>query len=177
MSPASGARFRTVRLWDRYEVLWSSYRLSVRRHPDPWRLGWLSVFLLRFAIHRLLWYLDRSTLAQDTSLSFFSLSVSRYSVSTFTLPDHSLPAAYRKRLRTSTGIERLNEELRRRERVIRIFPNEASMIRLMGAVLMEHHEKWSSVKKYFTMDCYFAEREEARKTALAERIKRVHTIY
>jgi len=74
----------------------------------------------------------------------------------------SLPAAYRKRLRTSNdGIERLNEELRRRERVIRIFPNEASMIRLMGAVLMEHHEKWSSVKKYFTMDCYFAEREEA----------------
>ena len=89
----------------------------------------------------------------------------------------SLPAAYRKRLRTSNGIERLNEELRRRERVIRIFPNEASMIRLMGAVLMEHHEKWSSVKKYFTMDCYFAEREEARKTALADRTKRVHTIY
>ena len=89
----------------------------------------------------------------------------------------SLPAAYRKRLRTSNGIERLNEELRRRERVIRIFPNEASMIRLMGAVLMEHHEKWSSVKKYFTMDCYFAEREEARKTALAERSKRIHTIY
>jgi len=82
-----------------------------------------------------------------------------------------------KQLRTSNGIERLNEELRRRERVIRIFPNEASMIRLMGAVLMEHHEKWSSVKKYFTMDCYFAEREEARKTALAERSKRIHTIY
>jgi len=86
-------------------------------------------------------------------------------------------AAYRKRLRTSNGIERLNEELRRRERVIRIFPNEASMIRLMGAVLMEHHEKWLSVKKYFTMNCYFAEREEARKTAQAERSKRVHTIY
>jgi len=43
--------------------------------------------------------------------------------------------------------------------------------------MMEHHEKWSSVKKYFTMDCYFAEREEARKTAQAERTKRIHTIY
>jgi len=89
----------------------------------------------------------------------------------------SLPAAYRKRLRTSNGIERLNEELRRRERVIWIFSNETSMIRLMGAVLMEHHEKWSSVKKYFTMDCYFAEQEEARKTAQVERSKRVHTVY
>src|SRR5450756_316733 len=90
---------------------------------------------------------------------------------------YALPEPYRIRLRTSNGIERLNEESRRRERVIRIFPNETSMIRLMGSVLMEIHGKWLSVKKYFTMNCYFAEREEARKTAQAERSKRVHTIY
>lgn len=89
----------------------------------------------------------------------------------------SLPKAYRKRLRTSNSIERLNEELRRRERVIRIFPNETSMIRLMGAVLMEHHEKWTSGKKYFTMNEYFEEREEAKKQAIEERSKRVQVIY
>ena len=89
----------------------------------------------------------------------------------------SLPKAYRKRLRTSNSIERLNEELRRRERVIRIFPNETSMIRLMGAVLMEHHEKWTSGKKYFTMNEYFEEREEAKKQATEERSKRVQVIY
>ena len=63
----------------------------------------------------------------------------------------NLPEKYRKRLRTSNSIERLNEELRRRERVIRIFPNEDSLVRLMGAILIEQHEKWSSGKKYFDM--------------------------
>ncbi len=71
----------------------------------------------------------------------------------------SLPQAYRKRLRTTNSIERLNEEIRRRERVIRIFPNEASIERLIGALLMEHHEKWISGKTYFRMDEYFFERE------------------
>lgn len=70
----------------------------------------------------------------------------------------SLPEAYRKRLRTSNAIERLNEELRRRERVIRIFPNEDSLIRLMGAVLIEQHEKWESGKKYFDMATYYQNR-------------------
>jgi putative transposase len=42
-----------------------------------------------------------------------------------------MPLKYRKRLRTTNGVERLNQEIRRRERVIRIFPNEASVIRLM----------------------------------------------
>jgi transposase-like protein len=66
----------------------------------------------------------------------------------------SLPEHYRKRLRTSNCIERLNEEIRRRERVIRIFPNEESLIRLLGALLMEQHEKWISGRKYFDMEEY-----------------------
>ena len=72
----------------------------------------------------------------------------------------SLPARYRKRLRTSNMIERLNGELRRRENVIRIFPNESSLIRLMGALLAEHHESWSSGRAYFNMSTYWQEREE-----------------
>jgi len=66
-----------------------------------------------------------------------------------------LPLKYRKRLRTTNGVERLNEEIRRRERVIRIFPNEASVIRLMGALLMEQSEKWQTGRKYFEMDLYY----------------------
>jgi transposase-like protein len=80
----------------------------------------------------------------------------------------ALPEPYRKRLRTTNSIERVNEELRRRERVIRIFPNGDSQIRLMGALLMEMHEKWVG-KKYFTMECYFEEKEDARKRDQAER--------
>ncbi|MGI6706638.1 MAG: IS256 family transposase [Clostridia bacterium] len=67
----------------------------------------------------------------------------------------SLPLRYRKRLRTTNGVERLNEEIRRRERVIRIFPNEASVIRLMGALLMEQDEKWQTGRRYFDMELYY----------------------
>ena len=51
-----------------------------------------------------------------------------------------LPEKYRKRLRPTNMQERLNEEIRRRERVIRIFPNAASAHRLVGALLFEQHE-------------------------------------
>ncbi len=66
----------------------------------------------------------------------------------------ALPAPYRKRLRTTNGVERLNEEIRRRERVIRIFPNRESAIRLLGALLMEQDEGWSSGERYFDMTAY-----------------------
>lgn len=66
-----------------------------------------------------------------------------------------LPEPYRVRLRTTNGMERLNEEIRRRERVIRIFPTEASALRLIGALLTEHHEVWSTGKRYFDMTEYF----------------------
>jgi transposase-like protein len=66
-----------------------------------------------------------------------------------------LPLKYRKRLRTTNGAERLNQEIRCRERVIRIFPNEASVLRLLGALLMEQDEKWQTGCKYFEMDLYY----------------------
>jgi putative transposase len=47
----------------------------------------------------------------------------------------AIPEYYRRRLRSTNAVERLNEEIRRRERVIRIFPNSASALRLLGAVL------------------------------------------
>lgn len=49
----------------------------------------------------------------------------------------NLREKYRKRLRITNRVECLNEEIRRRERVIRIFPNRHSVICLLGAVLME----------------------------------------
>lgn len=52
-------------------------------------------------------------------------------------------------------MERLNEEVRRRERVIRIFPNRESAIRLLGAVLMERHEQWTTGHRYFDMATYW----------------------
>jgi transposase-like protein len=63
----------------------------------------------------------------------------------------SLPAAHRRRLRTTNLVERLNEEIRRRTRVARLFPNEASCLRLVSAVLMEIAEDWQTAdKRYVT---------------------------
>jgi transposase-like protein len=63
----------------------------------------------------------------------------------------ALPGKYRRRLRTTNMIERLIEEVRRREKVIRIFPNMDSAWRLIGAVLAERHEEWSTSRKYLDM--------------------------
>ena len=63
----------------------------------------------------------------------------------------ALPERYRKRLRTTNGVEQLNQEIRWREQVIRIFPNEESAIRLIGAVLMKSDEAWSTAHRYLDM--------------------------
>jgi putative transposase len=67
----------------------------------------------------------------------------------------ALPLHYRRRLRTTNGVERLNEEIRRRERVIRIFPNRESAIRLLGALLVEQDEAWTTGHRYFDMTHYW----------------------
>jgi putative transposase len=54
----------------------------------------------------------------------------------------SFPASQRRRLRTSNGLERLSREIKRRTRVVSIFPNEAACLRLISAVLMELNEEW-----------------------------------
>ena len=63
----------------------------------------------------------------------------------------SLPAKHRRRLRTSNMLERLNEEINRRTQVAGLFPNEASALRLVSAVLMEISEDWETGRKYLTM--------------------------
>ena len=73
-----------------------------------------------------------------------------------------LPEKYRQKLRTSNGLERLNEEIRRRDRVIRIYPNEASAIRLIGALLIEQDERWVTGRKYFDMQAYYDDLADKR---------------
>jgi len=67
----------------------------------------------------------------------------------------ALPALYLQRLRTTNAVERLNEEVRRRECVIRIFPNRESVLRLLGALLMELDEAWTTGHRYFDMAIYW----------------------
>ena len=61
------------------------------------------------------------------------------------------PVSHRRLLRTTNGLERVNRELRRRTRVASIFPNEASCLRLVTALLMEISDDWQSDKAYLTL--------------------------
>jgi len=60
----------------------------------------------------------------------------------------ALPASHRRRLRTTNMLERLNKEIKRRTRVATLFPNEASLLRLTSAVLVETSEDWETGKTY-----------------------------
>ena len=67
----------------------------------------------------------------------------------------TLPEPYRRRLRSTNGLERLNREVRRRERVIGIFPSVESALRLLGALLMEQDDEWAAGRLYFRMERYW----------------------
>ena len=56
---------------------------------------------------------------------------------------HSHPVQYHKHIRTTNMLERVNQEVRRREKVIRIFTNDQSAIRIIGSVLMDIEEEWN----------------------------------
>jgi putative transposase len=63
----------------------------------------------------------------------------------------TLPAEHQRRMRTTNSLERVNQELKRRTRVAGIFPNEASLLRLISARLMEISEEWETGKIYLNM--------------------------
>lgn len=68
-----------------------------------------------------------------------------------------LPPELRRRLRTSNLLERLNKEIKRRTRVATLFPNEASLLRLVSAVLMEISEEWETEKRYLPLVAHSGE--------------------
>jgi len=64
---------------------------------------------------------------------------------------YALPEQHRKKMRSTNMLERYNEEIKRRTRVVRIFPNEQSCIRLIAALAMEENEEWMA-RRYLNMN-------------------------
>jgi putative transposase len=69
-----------------------------------------------------------------------------------TLSFYSLPRGHHKHLKSTNMLERLNEEIKRRTRVVRIFPNEQSCLRLVRALAVETHENWIEAHRYLDMN-------------------------
>lgn len=63
----------------------------------------------------------------------------------------SLPQGHRKRMRTTNMLERYNQEIKRRTKVVRIFPNEEAALRLITALASEQTEEWTTGRKYLDM--------------------------
>jgi putative transposase len=64
----------------------------------------------------------------------------------------AFPASHQKRIRTTNGLERLNQEIKRRTRVVRIFPNREACLRLVTALVVEQSEEWVSGRRYLNME-------------------------
>ena len=83
------------------------------------------------------------------------------------------PESHRRRIRTTNGLERFNQELKRRTRVVRIFPNRESCLRLVVALAVGQSEEWVTGRRYLDMEELREHRRsedcEAEEVTLVER--------
>ena len=82
-----------------------------------------------------------------------------------TLAFYRLPLQHHKHMKSTNMLERLNEEIKRRTRVIRIFPNEASCLRLVRALAVETHENWIEATRYLNMELLEERKRELKRQA------------
>ena len=66
----------------------------------------------------------------------------------------AFPAQHRTKLHSTNPLERLNKEVKRRADVVGIFPNEESILRLIGAVLFEQNDDWQSQHRYMMVEAF-----------------------
>jgi putative transposase len=83
----------------------------------------------------------------------------------------SFPESHRRRIRTTNGQERLNQEIKRRTRVVRIFPNREACLRLVSALAVEQSEEWITGRRYLDMRELEEQRREDRQAEGAIRVE------
>ena len=84
-----------------------------------------------------------------------------------TLTYYRLPLQHHKHMKSTNMLERLNQELKRRTHVVRIFPNAESCLRLVRALAVEMHENWLEATRYLNMDHLKEHKKEALRALAA----------
>lgn len=84
-----------------------------------------------------------------------------------TLTFYRLPAQHHRHMKSTNLLERVNEELKRRTLVVRIFPNGSSCLRLIRALAAETHENWIEAMRYLNMDLLREQQKERRQVGNA----------
>jgi putative transposase len=82
------------------------------------------------------------------------------------------PESHRRRIRTTNSLERFNQEIKRRTRVVRIFPNREACLRLVTALALEQSEEWLTGRRYLDMEelsGHRSKKREGKEVALMER--------
>ena len=82
-----------------------------------------------------------------------------------TLTFYRFPLGHHKHIKSTNMLERLNQEIKRRTHVVRIFPNEKSCLRLIRALAVETHEHWIEATRYLNMDALKEMRRERLRSA------------
>ena len=82
-----------------------------------------------------------------------------------TLTYYRLPLAHHKHMKSTNMLERLNQEIKRRTHVVRIFPNTESCLRLVRALAVETHENWLEGTRYLNMQHLYERKKEALRKA------------
>lgn len=82
-----------------------------------------------------------------------------------TLTFYRFPLGHHKHIKSTNMLERLNQEIKRRTHVVRIFPNEKSCLRLIRALAVETHEHWIEATRYLNMDALKELRRERLRSA------------
>ena len=82
-----------------------------------------------------------------------------------TLTYYRLPLAHHKHMKSTNMLERLNQEIKRRTHVVRIFPNADSCLRLVRALAVEIHENWLEALRYLNMKHLSVHKKEALRQA------------
>jgi transposase-like protein len=101
---------------------------------------------------------------RDTAEIYLKIAVEKYAAVAPKLADwmevnlpegftvFAFPREHQRRLRTSNYLERLSQEVKRRTRIVRVFPNEKSCLRLVSAILMEMGEEWEYGRIYLNVE-------------------------